>query len=205
MVNLVQHPELVAMLEENKDISKFLNVSPEDNLLRWLNFHLKRANHHRRVHNFGSDIQDAENYLVLLQQIAPHLVPRGVYLEPDPQKRAEYVCYYADQLGCPRFVTPKDILEGNEKLNLAFTAYLFNRYPGLEVLDDNVLQQKALQDAEALMKHKFEEEDKQRALRWQYEEEERRKKWEEEENKKSYSGKPRNRTEERGRIWKQLT
>ena len=38
----------------------------------------------------------------------------------------------ADKLGCREFVTAKDIVSGQEKLNLAFVANLFNNYPALE-------------------------------------------------------------------------
>lgn len=33
-----------------------MNVAPEVNLLRWFNFHLRRANHPRTVNNFTTDI-----------------------------------------------------------------------------------------------------------------------------------------------------
>lgn len=124
--------------------------------------------------------------MVLLQQIAPNIVPKGVHLEPNPERRAEMVCHYAKQIGCGNFVTPKDILSGNEKLNLAFTAYLFNKFPGLDILDDNTAQQKALEEAEILMKEKWDLEERERQLRWLQEEEERRRKWEAEEVARKY-------------------
>lgn len=37
----------------------------------------------------------------------------------------------ADKLGCRQFVTPADVVSGNPKLNLAFVANLFNKYPAL--------------------------------------------------------------------------
>lgn len=37
----------------------------------------------------------------------------------------------ADGLGCRQFVTPADVVSGNPKLNLAFVANLFNKYPAL--------------------------------------------------------------------------
>ena len=37
----------------------------------------------------------------------------------------------ADLLGCRQFVTPADVVSGNPKLNLAFVANLFNKYPAL--------------------------------------------------------------------------
>lgn len=32
-------------------------LSPEEILLRWFNYHLEQAGHHRRVHNFSDDIK----------------------------------------------------------------------------------------------------------------------------------------------------
>jgi len=197
-VNIDKHPELVALLNENEDIERFINVAPEVNLLRWFNFHLNRAGHRRQVNNFSGDIRDGENYLVLLEQIGRGVVPRGSSREPDPRRRAEMVCQYAKELGCPSFVTPDDILNGNDKLNLAFTAYLFNKYPGLEVIDDNVGQQRALEEAENLLKEKFRREEEERKRKWEQEdldrqqtfldeEEERKRKWEDEERNRRQS------------------
>lgn len=38
----------------------------------------------------------------------------------------------ADKIGCKAFVTEKDVSKGHQKLNMAFVANLFNKYPGLE-------------------------------------------------------------------------
>ena len=46
-------------------------------------------------------------------------------------ERAEQMLCEADKLKCRAFVRPKDVANGNYKLNLAFTANLFNTYPGL--------------------------------------------------------------------------
>lgn len=39
----------------------------------------------------------------------------------------------AHKLGCDKFVTPQDILNGNARLNLAFVADLFNKHPALDL------------------------------------------------------------------------
>lgn len=46
-------------------------------------------------------------------------------------KRAEAMLQQADRLSCRQFVTPADVVSGNPKLNLAFVANLFNKYPAL--------------------------------------------------------------------------
>lgn len=51
--------------------------------------------------------------------------------EKDDLKRAEAMLVQADRLGCRQFVTATDVVAGNPKLNLAFVANLFNKYPSL--------------------------------------------------------------------------
>lgn len=54
-----------------------------------------------------------------------------VLQEKDDLKRAECMLLQADRLGCRQFVTSTDVVSGNPKLNLAFVANLFNKYPAL--------------------------------------------------------------------------
>lgn len=62
------------LLEEDETIEQFLRLPPESILLRWFNYQLQEAGHFRRVANFSSDIQDAENYSVLLNQVKHRVV-----------------------------------------------------------------------------------------------------------------------------------
>ena len=41
----------------------------------------------------------------------------------------------ADRLGCREFVTPKDVVKGHVKLNMAFVANLFNTHPALKKVE----------------------------------------------------------------------
>ena len=54
----------------------------------------------------------------------------------DELKRAERMLQEADKIGCRAFVSPKDVVSGNYKLNLAYVANLFNMYPALEEPED---------------------------------------------------------------------
>lgn len=38
----------------------------------------------------------------------------------------------AGKIGCRKFVRPKDVVKGNQRLNLAFVANLFNTHPALK-------------------------------------------------------------------------
>jgi len=123
------------------------SLPPEQILLRWFNYHLKNAGHHRTVANFTTDLQDAENYAVLLAQIAPDKVSAAdlekAFRERDFLKRAELVLELADRLGCRKFVTAQDIVDGNPKLNLAFVATLFKNYPSLGKTAEEMAKERA--------------------------------------------------------------
>lgn len=54
-----------------------------------------------------------------------------VVQETDDLKRADAMLQQAERLNCRQFVTPADVVSGNPKLNLAFVANLFNKYPAL--------------------------------------------------------------------------
>lgn len=43
----------------------------------------------------------------------------------------------AARLDCRQFVSPQDVVAGNQKLNLAYVANLFNMYPALKKPADN--------------------------------------------------------------------
>jgi len=139
-VNLKFHPELYRLLEDGETLEDLMKLSGEQLLLRWFNYHLKEAGSNRRVHNFSGDIKDSECYTILLNQIAPK--NRGVDTkalnEKDPTTRAEMVLENAEKLDCRKFLRAPDIVTGHPRLNLAFVANLFNTWPGLEPVEEQV-------------------------------------------------------------------
>jgi len=130
-INLKEHPELIRLLGEDETLDQLHALPAEKLLLRWFNFHLKEANHPRRVKNFGKDIADGECYTVLLNKLNPKKCSLDALDEKDNERRAGMVVRNADRLGAKVFIKPKNIVDGNEKLNLAFTASIFNHCPGL--------------------------------------------------------------------------
>ena len=90
----------------------------------------------RSVANFSTDVKDGENYTVLLNQLKPDLCSRAPLQTRDLLHRAEEVLQNADALGCRKFLTPKSLVAGNPKLNLAFVANLFNTHPGLDPITE---------------------------------------------------------------------
>ncbi|OLY84265.1 Fimbrin [Smittium mucronatum] len=135
-IDIKLHPELYRLLEEDETLDDFLKLPAEAILLRWFNYHLKAAGWHRRVSNFSSDIKDSENYIVLLSQIAPEFCDRQALNISDLSERAESMLQNADRIECRRYVSPKTVVNGNPKLNLAFVALLFNTHPCLQALEE---------------------------------------------------------------------
>uniref|UniRef100_A0A665T7W7 Plastin-3 n=1 Tax=Echeneis naucrates TaxID=173247 RepID=A0A665T7W7_ECHNA len=144
-IELSRNEAIAALLEEGESLEELMKLTPEELLLRWANFHLKKVG--MSISNFSGDIkvmtrscEDSKAYFHLLEQIAPdgskEDVPRvdidmsGVY-EKDLMKRAECMLKQADRLGCRQFVTATDVVSGNAKLNMAFVATLFNKHPAL--------------------------------------------------------------------------
>lgn len=138
-IEISRNEALAALLREGETLEDLMKLSPEELLLRWANFHLENAGW-SKINNFSSDIKDSRAYFHLLNQIAPKGQKEGQekidihmsgFSEKDDLKRAEYMLQQADRLGCRQFVTPADVVSGNLKLNLAFVANLFNKYPAL--------------------------------------------------------------------------
>ncbi|KAJ3094426.1 hypothetical protein HDU97_008103 [Phlyctochytrium planicorne] len=140
-IDIKFHPEIVRLLEPGETLEEFLKLPAEQILIRWFNYHLKKAGWHRKVNNFTSDIKDAENYTVLLNQLAPGICSRAPLQTSNLLDRAEQVLQNADRLGCRKYLSPKTMTEGNQKLNFAFVANLFNTHPGLEKLSDAEMAQ----------------------------------------------------------------
>ncbi|XP_030621708.1 plastin-3 isoform X2 [Chanos chanos] len=147
-IELSRNEALAALLRDGETLEDLMKLSPEELLLRWANFHLENAGWNK-INNFSSDIKltdfsnsvkDSRAYFHLLNQIAPKGIKedepcididmRG-FNEKDDLKRAECMLQQADRLSCRQFVTPADVVSGNPKLNLAFVANLFNKYPAL--------------------------------------------------------------------------
>uniref|UniRef100_A0A4W6FYR6 Plastin-3 n=1 Tax=Lates calcarifer TaxID=8187 RepID=A0A4W6FYR6_LATCA len=139
-IQLSRNEAIAALLEEGESLEELMKLSPEELLLRWANFHLKKVG--MSISNFSGDIKDSKAYFHLLEQIAPDGSKEDqnvnlcvsvcvCYQEKDPKKRAEAMLVQADRLGCRQFVTAFDVVSGNAKLNMAFVATLFNKHPAL--------------------------------------------------------------------------
>mmetsp|Transcript_5216 Transcript_5216/g.2975 ORF Transcript_5216/g.2975 Transcript_5216/m.2975 type:complete len:106 (+) Transcript_5216:774-1091(+) len=102
-----------------------------------MNYHLKAGNYDKETRNFSGDLQDSRAYSYLLSRLRPGLrTKEKVEKLEDLVQRAEIVIKDAKNLGCYSYVKPEDISEGNSKLNMIFSAEIFNTYSGLEPMPD---------------------------------------------------------------------
>ncbi|CAD5188761.1 fimbrin-1-like isoform X1 [Musa acuminata AAA Group] len=148
-LNLKKTPQLVELIDDSQDAEELMGLSPEKMLLKWMNFHLKRAGYKKTVTNFSSDLKDGEAYAYLLNVLAPEHCNPAALDAKDPTERAKMVLDHAEKINCKRFVTSKDIVEGSANLNLGFIAQIFHERNGLstdcrkisfaEMMPDDVL------------------------------------------------------------------
>ncbi|ESO12477.1 hypothetical protein HELRODRAFT_105374 [Helobdella robusta] len=133
-IDLHNHPGLAALLLDGESLEDFMKLSPEQILIRWVNYHLARSNCGRQIANLTGDIKDSVAYIHLLHQIAPpdSGITTHAEHEHDLHQRAERMLQEAEKIQCRAFVSPDDVVRGNYKLNLAFVANLFNMYPALD-------------------------------------------------------------------------
>ncbi|KAF9610517.1 hypothetical protein IFM89_022797 [Coptis chinensis] len=135
-LNLKKTPQLVELVDDSKDVEELMTLSPEKLLLRWMNFHLKKAGYKRTINNFSSDVKDGEAYAYLLNVLAPEHCSPTTLDTKDPTERAKLILDHAEKMNCKKYITPKDMVEGSPNLNLAFVAHIFHhRWILLEVLD----------------------------------------------------------------------
>uniref|UniRef100_A0A8C7MPY1 Lymphocyte cytosolic protein 1 (L-plastin) n=1 Tax=Oncorhynchus kisutch TaxID=8019 RepID=A0A8C7MPY1_ONCKI len=145
-IEISRNEALIALLRDGESLEDLMKLSPEELLLRWANYHLEEAGC-SKINNFSSDIKvghtryDSKAYYNILNQVAPKGDEEGIppiaidisgIREKEDIKRAECMLEQADRLGCRQFVTATDVVRGNPKLNLAYIANLFNKYPALK-------------------------------------------------------------------------
>ncbi|KAK6163977.1 hypothetical protein DH2020_000841 [Rehmannia glutinosa] len=130
-LNLKKTPQLVELVDDSKDVEELLSLPPEKILLRWMNFQLKKGGYSKTVTNFSSDVKDAEAYAHLLNVLAPEHSNPSTLTVKNPLERAKLVLEHADRMGCKRYLTAKDIVDGSPNLNLAFVAHIFQHRNGL--------------------------------------------------------------------------
>jgi plastin-1 len=137
-INLQFHPELFRLLNDQETIDDLLSLPADEILLRWINYQLKNSGKWDKspISNFSGDLKDSEAYAVLMNTLCPVECDLGILSIRNLNERAIRVVSNAQKIGCNDYISEKAIIEGNPRLNLAFIATLFNKYPNLKKLSD---------------------------------------------------------------------
>eukprot|EP00026_Physarum_polycephalum_P001999 Phypoly_transcript_02003.p1 GENE.Phypoly_transcript_02003~~Phypoly_transcript_02003.p1 ORF type:complete len:555 (+),score=90.87 Phypoly_transcript_02003:1267-2931(+) len=132
----VHNPNLAPLQRRDEDTSSFNSLSPEAILMRWFNHHLRKRSL-RHINNLSDDLEDGENYVLLLESIAPgHISRKQALAEQDWEKRATAILRTAKLIGCRMLITPRDISEAeNGRLGPLFVAELLRIRPGFSKQD----------------------------------------------------------------------
>lgn len=131
---MVSELDTSCLRREGEDKEDFDKLVPEEVLMRWFNFHLENARTDRRVTNFDRDIRDSVCYLYLLNQLEPSVCSTDALNERLDHTRAERMLQEAQKIGCRKFLLPDDVVKGVARLNFAFVANLFSKYPSMPKL-----------------------------------------------------------------------
>jgi hypothetical protein len=70
-ITLTEHPELYRLLKDGESLADFLELSPSEILLRWLNCELKNAGSSRMATKFTKDFSAPEILTTVLKHIEP--------------------------------------------------------------------------------------------------------------------------------------
>ncbi|XP_028995041.2 plastin-1-like isoform X2 [Betta splendens] len=139
-IEISRNEALMSLLKDGETLDHLMSLSPEELLLRWVNYHLSNAGT-QTIRNFSEDIKDSRAYFYLLDQITSHeehqhrmifKIDMSGLNERDLERRAELMLQQAARIDCRQFVSPHDVTSGNSKLNMAFVANLYNTYPALQ-------------------------------------------------------------------------
>ena len=135
-ISLKDTPEIMKLCEEGEELKDIQKLTPEAVLIRWINYHLKKAGQSKKVNNLGKDLTDSTALYYVLNQLDKDKCPLDGIEDEDLEKRAEKMITNATALGVPDIVTAKDITGGNTKINTLFVSYIFNTKHGLEELTE---------------------------------------------------------------------
>lgn len=133
-ISLKDTPEIMKLAEEGEELKDLLKLTPETILIRWLNYHLKKAGQDKKVTNLGKDLADSTVLFHVLNQLDADKCPLDGINDEDLSARATKMITNSQALGVPDIVRPNDIVTSNVKVNTIFVANIFNTKHGLEEL-----------------------------------------------------------------------
>eukprot|EP00002_Diphylleia_rotans_P011750 TRINITY_DN2311_c0_g1_i14.p1 TRINITY_DN2311_c0_g1~~TRINITY_DN2311_c0_g1_i14.p1 ORF type:complete len:845 (+),score=162.08 TRINITY_DN2311_c0_g1_i14:67-2601(+) len=134
-VSRAETRSLYSILQAKESIQNLLDLSPDKLIMRWVNFHMEKAQYARRIENFSTDFRDSSVYTYLLRNINPDACSLAALDEIDFSERARRVVQNAANIGFTESITVDNIVNAspeNADLHLLFLIQLFCQYPQLQ-------------------------------------------------------------------------
>lgn len=144
-MNLKDCAELYRLLEEGEDPSVLSKMKPEDILIRWVNYHLRKNGQSRQVANLGKDLKDSFALTHVLNRLDKDKCSLDG-LNGDENAAATAVIANSLSIGVPDLIDAEIICSGDDKLLTLFVAEIFNTKHGLEELTEEEYAKCALID-----------------------------------------------------------
>ena len=129
-IDLADCPEIYRLLQDGEELSDLQKLKSEQILIRWMNFHLAKANQ-EPITNLGRDLADSRKLVYVLNQLAPANCNLEALEEADDLERATKMIASSKAMGVGDCVGPSDLVKGNAKVNSVFVAAIFNTKHGL--------------------------------------------------------------------------
>ncbi len=133
-VSIKKTPELIRLAQGKEDQTAVTKLKVEDLLMRWINYHVERANVSRFCNSLDKDLRDGELLTALFKQINPTLCDNQPMREMNTEKRMLLLQEYASKLGLSKF---NRFLDQDVKAQVAFLANLFQLKHNILPLDQN--------------------------------------------------------------------
>ena len=122
------HRELLQLYDDDSvDLRRLL---PEQILLKWVNFHLKKAGVAKEMTNFGEDMKGGTNVLHLLYQLSPDVCNLNA-LNGTTEEKVQSALEMAKAFGNEFFLSATSLNKGVSKMNLLYLASVFDVKHGL--------------------------------------------------------------------------
>jgi len=125
---------MIKLCNEGEELKDLLKLPVEQILIRWINYHNKKAGTTINVTNLGKDLSDSTALFHVLNQLDAGKCPLTGIDDADLESRAQKMITNSVSLGVPEIAGPKDITSGNAKINTLFVLEIFNFKHGLEEL-----------------------------------------------------------------------
>lgn len=132
-IQLSDCPEIYRLLQDGEELSDLQKMKPENILIRWMNFHLKKADQ-PEITNLGGNLADSTKLIYVLNQLDPTNCTLDALSETDDAARATKMLASSAAMGVEDCIGPNDLCKGNAKVNSVFVAAIFNCKHGLQEL-----------------------------------------------------------------------